>query len=1006
MTKRILSVMLAVLVLAAALPLGLVSADNVVVDKVYKMAVENEKVFNDFPTAADTLFTSPGVTSEGGLEKYAAFGEYDATTTGLKYTGEGTTGDKSVRIKASSFAGANMISFWVDTTGITTAESLSFRPSFDFGSSKNKTGDAARYYAPGVNSYFVADGGETVTVLEVAKNDNIWNTRLAIPAGVKGTVYIPEEAFQACTVENNGVDHTYPEGAWTSFGDEYISGTTYDWFMDGTNYTSANFTFGRVNMAATDSFIVDNFKYVEAALEEVIYVMDVEETKVINDVSAEASTELKEAPGAATDLTKYAQSSGFTVTYDETSTGAKFATTAEATSTVRLYVKNLSFADANMLSFTLDTTGIANSPDTADDDYVYVRPSFTYGDGKGWNARYYAGGVNLYFVADGSEAVEELKVGTASSEWNVRIPLKTGVKGTYYIPEAAFANTTAEVSGYVKTYDADKEAANTWQTFGDAFLADTTKAWVMTGNNYTSSSFCMEFLPLKADEYVIIDDLAYVNAAVIEKPEEGDGGEGGEGEGQIPAGPSYADFVIVESKIVNDFPTAADTLQASPGVKAELGKYAKLTSKESVTLSFDEASGALKIAEKGSADPEGFYAMIKNWAFDGANMFAFDIDTNGATGTDTDAITATFEIQFAPSKSGGKDTGRTLVAGEKYYFLDAATGKIEILTVGEGATISLKKGVKGTILIPQETVTPSTVAGAWTKFEYFQSAEDYRSWCMDNGNFQYTCILLHNMDMTTGESFLLDNMRFVRTGTAEELEAAKRFPYMNSGKYMDMSNAAALIEQNLLSAWGRITPDNFTIGKNSISVKVPVGEDNQCAMSFYASNRPADDDLAFSLYIDATGAAKDINTRLCLGYGTGGYRNSGGSAGYYLVPADGSDWVKKDFNSETIVIPAGFKGLLVVPFEGFKGGTGADNPVDVTVENMQKAEKINMSFYLTKVESESTVVFGDINYMKENDGSVLVPDMGVDNYVVLAIVLMVAAVLAAVVSLKKKAIED
>ncbi len=275
MSKKLLSVLLAVLVFAMALPIGFAMAE----DPTYTIAISDSKLINGFPATGNST-VDPGMSAADGIKYYIAANnvtlEYVEGTDGVRIssTASGTMCDINIRIKDTSFAEANMISVYVDATGAQGEGGFLYvRPCFNYASNK-LGGDVARYFAAGHSFYFLEDGKTEAVKIDVAKKSSVWDVRAALFAGKKGTYFFPEECFTEYAEEVTGNaapnNVVLPAGAWTSFGDDHLINAANTWVMgaDHDNYTQANFSLQSFWFPANDVIIIDDLKYVAATVTE------------------------------------------------------------------------------------------------------------------------------------------------------------------------------------------------------------------------------------------------------------------------------------------------------------------------------------------------------------------------------------------------------------------------------------------------------------------------------------------------------------------------------------------------------------------------------------------------------------------------------------------------------------------------------------------------------------------------------------------------------------------
>lgn len=142
-----------------------------------------------------------------------------------------------------------------------------------------------------------------------------------------------------------------------------------------------------------------------------------------------------------------------------------------------------------------------------------------------------------------------------------------------------------------------------------------------------------------------------------------------------------------------------------------------------------------------------------------------------------------------------------------------------------------------------------------------------------------------------------------------------------------------------------------------LSVNIPKYESTDIPISMKL-NACSETNTAISFKVDATGMGSALSIRGCIS--GNGYRNTGGSANYYLVAEDGTT-TAYTFAGERFSIPQGFKGTVILPFDCFKGN-GTMNAEDIFT-----LEQLPFSLYLYGTDTDTNeLILSDISYMTGN----------------------------------------
>ncbi len=211
MSKRILSICLAVLIMVMALPVTLIApiTASAATEEINLSALNFpervvEKVMHNFDNATDANI--------GAANKNNPQGFIDATTTGTAFSFENGAAKLSISADSkqpyvyfyfSYYQNQNQpttktkyLSFHVDFTGVTSIEagkSIGFRTAI--GGSKGQNGVYTNYGQCNQTYYYISDKTGEVTVGNSGGGTNIWNAQLYGKAGESGTFIIPMDMW-------------------------------------------------------------------------------------------------------------------------------------------------------------------------------------------------------------------------------------------------------------------------------------------------------------------------------------------------------------------------------------------------------------------------------------------------------------------------------------------------------------------------------------------------------------------------------------------------------------------------------------------------------------------------------------------------------------------------------------------------------------------------------------------------------------------------------------------
>ncbi len=1013
MKKRLLSILLAVLILATALPLGfLVGAEGEGEGSTppAELVVEQLTIVNNFPSAGSTLLEGDGyATSDPGASNdLSAYIASSTTEFDLTYLLDSGASDGAVKIsynaanasntqngiwvyrKGLPHAGANVIGIHIDATGMTNDPATAEDDYQKVLINLSNRSDVIRYFAAGIDYYFLSD--EDGAVLETIENPTAANQAEAyvnIKTGASGYYFFPEEGFADVSAEVAGYEQTYANPYWTSFSDDWMQT---DWIMNNGNFGNTYLGIYKMwenNFVAGGSMIVDNLCFAtiaEKQEEEELPQYVVNRQNIVNNFPAEAGTywpswETSD-PGANTNINAYIGSgtSEFQVSYVLESGAAdgaakiSYGTASNTQSAVYLFRKAVPFKGANAIGLYIDATAFTDDPSTTDDDYIKVLIGLS---NRSDVYRSFASGINYYFLSDEDGAVlETVKNPKAANDGEAYINIRAGKAGYYYFPEEGFCDVTADVAGFDKSY-----SNPLWTSFSDNWMQT---EWVMDNGNWGSTYLSIYKIQREADfaagGYLLVDNLCFAAIGEPEAPR------------VLPLKPANT---------ILPFDTEKDTSVVTTWEHNNNGK-----GMASFTLVGD-TDKSMKMDNKPDQQNYAVFAFpdSNNKYVPDANGIMFHVDGTELT------TNMTIRISF---KSGA--IGNQIWFGSPYYFLEDGKPESEYeekLISGSGqysTWLTLFAGKSGTYFIP---LSAFEIPEGYNDFESSEARDKVDFKVADRVNksvesitFQVSC------GPESAETFYIDDIGYTTADGSWVVPPQDPFPYMYYAPMVNLRNGELLADKNngvgTVSGWGTITPEeDITFSNNRAKIKFgKYSTTAETAISLGAQFLPCSHVKAFSITIDASKVGSDMSIRATMS-SHGGWRNIGGNGVYYLIPADGGEYQEKALNGERFEIPAGFKGTVVLPLDSF-GGNGSDElPARPTGKFLGKGDGVSLSLYIFDVTSRNnTLVIRRVNYMTDNDGTG--PITGVEDYTIPVICLLVAAAFVATVSVKKglKVVED
>lgn len=428
MKKRIFSGILSALILLMSLPVFVFpaaaegeSAEMVITETGFPDTVITEKTANNFPTAAHTFnelqcsegYVDPGI--EANPSEYIFLSGNGAAVLTENRASFSANGSGSCRLlfKTLPDAESNIISVHIDTTDWTSdVDTRIF-----VGSGGSSVGNL--YAIGGQTVEFIPDADSENTekqyfITTGDENTSIWNVRINIPAGIKGTLYFPETLF---------ADKSNQSESGGKWGGDY-SNLNVSWYL---NNAQIHGTFGLgfdflAGIPDSKSIVFSDLKWVAKTP----FSLDYNARYTDNDFSDP-------------DKTAEAASGSYGNFTHGTSDG-KWIHSITGNYTPSLYLNN-PFSEAfNAFFYEVDTTQI-NSGTTYQITYnVYDKRV----SGSKIKRRYIVANGPIYLV-EKNGSVTTLQVGDANWKWpNFKLP--EGFNGTVVIPFDTFKTCEHDVS--------------------------------------------------------------------------------------------------------------------------------------------------------------------------------------------------------------------------------------------------------------------------------------------------------------------------------------------------------------------------------------------------------------------------------------------------------------------------------------------------------------------------------------------------------------------------------
>ncbi len=421
MSKRVLSICLAVLIMLMAVPMSIFmpalaeDADEFVLETLNYPQQVTDVVMNDFTGLNDTDHIGSGKPVSGGGSYSYVDGKLVQTWT------EAATNITTYLRFGSGMPTANTtaFSFHVDTTGMTHTEStLNARIQF-----YRKSGSSC-IVRPGKTWYFLEDGATEATAVNTG-SATVWNTYVEIPVGKSGTVIIPFDAMY-----DSAIDELTTDTGYSIDGTEYNINKLYS-VGSASSFIGVQY---RTNIAAESVIVYDDLKWLcDNPLAKYTTANTVEDfsddsraTGGWGDFSPAATHSIKDG--------KFQLSIPAKETEESTVSGGYYTFQLKKICTWNKAAK--------AFAFDLDLSEIPQQ--------TYIRTRF-YDESDSANAFAPWGGTIYYYGEDGSLKAETL--GTSGTAYATNTYPPVGFKGTVVIPVESMKNAKDQTQFSDTLYD-------------------------------------------------------------------------------------------------------------------------------------------------------------------------------------------------------------------------------------------------------------------------------------------------------------------------------------------------------------------------------------------------------------------------------------------------------------------------------------------------------------------------------------------------------------------------
>ena len=518
------------------------------------------------------------------------------------------------------------------------------------------------------------------------------------------------------------------------------------------------------------------------------------------------------APGAGSNLKYYAykSSSSITYEYDTEKEAVKFTngTAAAVSSSIGAYVKNRPTAGTNMVSFHLDATNVAGSSGAFN---AIIRLTWRQSSKETHTA---APGHYIYFQPDGTDDIEKIFIPKATSSSKAYVPLKAGMSGTYYIPGVCFEPTTTDVSGYTDAYSNSR-----WKKLNDASLtsSSTTPSWHFDGSNYANNILYFASTSLGAGESVYMDDVRFLEVVNDPKP-----------------AVYNESFKVIKEYDANTFPHSGTQLNSSysydPGARKNPARYG--AGDTNFTFTFDSETGRGVYTATANDSSVAADIFIKRLSTSGVNMLSLygDFTNVGTAGS-------AFNVRLGVSYHSEMHLA---VGGSKFYFIPDATEENPNPTVEEyiiptassvwNVYVPFRAGRAGTYYFPDKVFgdhvpencgytdaeSKYSHSDKWSNFESNFVTTSDNNWFFDGNNYSAASLHFSMMSVKEGESFILDDLKYVEYVETGDLFAAPEAGTVPTTDILKGISTDALFEEkiNTVETWVKTsaTQSGYIVG--------------------------------------------------------------------------------------------------------------------------------------------------------------------------------------------------
>lgn len=465
MKKRILSGILSVLLAVMSFPMFVFSAadeaeatDMVITETGFPDTVLTEKTANNFPAAAHTFNNlqcegndvDPGIAANKAEYVYlSGDGNAELTENRAEFSSL-ASGSLRLLFKALPNAESNILSVHIDTT----AWSNNIDTRIVVGGGSGSVGSL--YAIGGQTVEFIPDADSEASEKLYLKttgdeSTSIWNVRLNLPKGLKGTLYLPETLF---------ADKSNQSESGGKWGGDYSNFNT-DWHLtDKWNHSAFGLGFDFLAGTGGEVIVFSDLKWVTRTPFSLDY------NAKYTDIDFSDAEKNASAVG------------GSYGSFTHETADSKWKHTVTGNYTPAVYLNRPFSEGFDAFFYEIDTTGISSDTTYQVTYNVYDKRV----SGSKIKRRYIVANGPVYLVWENG-SVTTLQVGSATWKWpNFQFP--SDFKGTVIVPFDTFKTCEHDVS----SVGADGYENNAFDPEGHADLFKTddithSQIIISTGNN-------------------------------------------------------------------------------------------------------------------------------------------------------------------------------------------------------------------------------------------------------------------------------------------------------------------------------------------------------------------------------------------------------------------------------------------------------------------------------------------------------------------------------------------